>query len=87
MLPEGKAAPTSRTAARTRATRTIRHLHELIAALDRRVPQVERSGEASIAHAAAALRADALRRIGDLEREAAMDPVHSALVDTSGANS
>ena len=65
------------TAARTRATRTIRNLHELIDALDRRVPQVERSGEAAIARAAAALRADALKRIADLEREAATDPVHT----------
>ena len=75
------------TAARTRATRTIRHLHELIAALDRRVPQVERSGEASIARTAAALRADALKRIANLEREAAMDPVHSKFADISGPNS
>jgi hypothetical protein len=65
------------TAARTRATRTIRHLHELIAALDRRVPHVERSGEASIARAAAVLRADALKRIADLEREAASGAAHS----------
>jgi hypothetical protein len=63
------------TAARTRSTRTIRNLHELIAALDRRVPQVERSGEGSIARAAAALRAEALKRIADLEREAATGPV------------
>jgi hypothetical protein len=63
------------TTARTRAARTIRHLHELIAALDRRVPQVKRSGEASIARAAASLRADALKRIADLEREAATGPV------------
>jgi hypothetical protein len=52
-------------------------LHELIAALDRRVPHVERSGEALIARAAAVLRADALKRISDLEREAATDSVHS----------
>jgi hypothetical protein len=35
----------------------IGHLHELIAALDRRVPQVERAGEASIARDAAELKA------------------------------
>jgi hypothetical protein len=52
-------------------TRTIRELYELIAALDRRVPQVQRAGEASIAHAAAALRVQALQRIADLERESA----------------
>jgi hypothetical protein len=46
-------------------------LYEVIAALDRRVPQVQRAGEASIAHAAAALRAEAVQRIANLEREAA----------------
>jgi hypothetical protein len=67
--------PTRPTAARTR---TIRDLYELVAALDRRVPQVERSGEASIARAATALRAEAVVRIADLEREAATGPVHIA---------
>jgi phage shock protein A len=65
------------TAARKRITRTIRHLHELIAALDRRAPQAERSGEASIARAAAALRAETMKRIADLEQEAAAVPVHT----------
>ena len=59
----------------SRMTRTIRNLRELIAALDRRLPQVERSGEASIARAAAALRAEATKRIADLELEAATRPV------------
>jgi hypothetical protein len=49
--------------------RTVRHLHDLIAALDRRVPQVERVGEASIAQAAAALRREAVKRIEELEGE------------------
>ena len=48
-----------------------RELLELIAALDRRVPHVERAGEASIARDAAALKARALKRIEELEREAA----------------
>lgn len=47
----------------------VRELLELIAALDRRVPQVERAGEASIARDAAALKARALERIEELERE------------------
>jgi hypothetical protein len=55
--------------------RTIRKLNELVAALDRRVPQVQRCGEAAIARAAAALRAEATSRIADLEREAAGSPV------------
>jgi len=56
------------TARRVRA-QIVRQLHELIAALDRRVPQVERVGETSIARAAAALKSEALKRIEDLERE------------------
>lgn len=47
----------------------VRELRELIAALDRRVPRGERAGEASIARDAAALRARALKRISELERE------------------
>jgi hypothetical protein len=50
--------------------RVIRELLELIAALDRRVPQVQRAGEASIALDAAALKARALKRIAELELEA-----------------
>lgn len=47
----------------------VRELLELIAALDRRVPQAQRAGEASIARDAAALKARALKRINELERE------------------
>ena len=46
----------------------IAQLHDLIAALDRRIPQVARSGEASIVRAAAALREEACRRIVELDR-------------------
>ncbi len=48
---------------------TIRLLLELIAGLDRRVPQVQRAGEASIAEDAAALKAKAFERIAELEQE------------------
>ena len=51
---------------------TIRELHELIVALDRRLPQVQRAGEIEIARAATELRMEALRRIKELERETAM---------------
>lgn len=51
--------------------RTVRELKELIAALDRRVPHVERLGETSIARAAAELRAEAVKRIEALE----LDPI------------
>ena len=50
-------------------TRALRHLHELIAALDRRLPQVERAGEVAIAAEAALLRKKAQERILELERE------------------
>jgi hypothetical protein len=61
---------------RTRA-RIVRELHELIAALDRRVPHVERAGEIAIARAAEALRAEALKRIGTLDRERIPTPSRS----------
>ncbi len=51
-------------------SRVVRDLKELIAALDRRVPQVQRAREVSIAREAAALKARALKRIEELEREA-----------------
>lgn len=43
-----------------------RLLQELIAALDRRMPHVERAGEAAIAREAAALRAKAVTRLAEL---------------------
>lgn len=49
--------------------RALRHLHELIAALDRRLPHVERVGEVAIAADAAALRKKAQKRILELEAE------------------
>ena len=52
-----------------------RELQELIAALDRRVPRVERVGEASIARDAAALRAKAVKRLAELgERKTPRPP-------------
>lgn len=53
--------------------RTVRELHELIAALDRRVPRVERVGEIAIARAAGELKIEALKRIAELERQTARD--------------
>jgi hypothetical protein len=50
-------------------TRTLRNLRELIAALDRRVPQIEDTGEIVIARDAAALRQKAVQRIAELESE------------------
>jgi hypothetical protein len=53
--------------------RTLRELHELIAALDRRVPRIERVGEVAIAHASAELRRATVGRIEEIEREVAAD--------------
>jgi hypothetical protein len=47
----------------------IRILHELIAALDRRLPQMQHAGEASIVRDAAALKATALERVAELEHK------------------
>jgi len=63
MMPDTTSTESSR-------ARSIRELHELIAALDRRLPQVERVGEIAIAQAAAVLKSKALQRIEELEREA-----------------
>lgn len=65
------------TAADRSSARIMRELHELIDALDRRVPQVERVGEVAIARAAEALRAEALKRIATLERQADADAIAS----------
>ena len=46
-----------------------RHLRELIAALDRRVPHCERLGELEIVHAATALKRIAEQRLATLEAE------------------
>jgi hypothetical protein len=47
----------------------IRHLRELIAALDRRVPKIERVGEADIARDAAELKKKALTRLAELQAD------------------
>src|SRR4029077_20296642 len=67
-------ANNSNTAARRRV---LQHLRDLIEALDRRVPQVERAGEVTIAREASDLRAMALKRVAELEAEerAAADTV------------
>jgi len=49
----------------------IADLHRLIEALDRRVPHLERLGEAKIAHESAQLRQQALLLIGQLESKIA----------------
>jgi hypothetical protein len=48
--------------------RAIRHLRQLIDALNRRVPHIERAGEAAIARDAAELMKQALKRLKVLEK-------------------
>ena len=50
------------------------YLTELIAALDRRVPYVQRAGESAIANAAGRLRLEAIKRIEEIERTMADQP-------------
>jgi hypothetical protein len=49
--------------------RAIRHLRQLIDALNRRVPHIERAGEAAIARDAAELMKQALKRLKVLEKK------------------
>jgi hypothetical protein len=52
-----------------RSDQTLMHdLLELVAALDRRVPRLEREGQRDIARDAEGLRRAALKRIAELER-------------------
>ena len=44
-------------------------MRELIAPLDRRLPQIERVGEAAIARDAAALKKKALERLAELQAD------------------
>ena len=55
------------TAPNDKTKQQIRHLRELIAALDKRQPQIERVGEADIARDAAALKKKALQRLAELQ--------------------
>ncbi|HUE89706.1 MAG TPA: hypothetical protein VMO26_26825 [Vicinamibacterales bacterium] len=50
--------------------KTLELLREFIAALDRRLPQIERAGEAAIADEAAHLKAKAAERIAAIEKAA-----------------
>lgn len=50
------------------SSHVIATLREFIATIDRRVPQVQRAGEARIASDAAALRQEAVDRLEELTR-------------------
>lgn len=68
-----------------RSTQTlIDDLRELVAALDRRAPRLEREGERDIARDAQGLRRAALKRIAELERSvsAPSPPIDAVSQDT-----
>jgi hypothetical protein len=60
---------------------TMVELVELIAAIDRRLPQVQRAGENVIANAAVRLRIEATRRISEIELELERERAGRASVD------
>ena len=70
MMPRRLAASAGEGARLPPDTRTktvlVQHLRQLIEALDRRVPHVERAGEAAIARDARALKERALKRLAEL---------------------
>jgi hypothetical protein len=69
---------------RTRSDRTLVHdLRELIAALDRRVPCLEREGERDIALDAQVLKRTALERIAELERSLSGPAIGTAGPETA----
>ena len=57
----------------SQTTETLADLYFLIAALDRRVPRLERAGEAQIAHDAAELRERAVSLIKQIEGATSKD--------------
>lgn len=59
----------------------LEDLRELVAALDRRVPHLDRKGERDIARDAAALRAEAITRIREIENEDCAVTVTCSLVE------
>lgn len=65
------AAVIARTQTLRRLVDTVGQLNELITAIDRRLPQVQRAGEAVIANAAVRLRIEAEKRIAEIEVEIA----------------
>ena len=56
----------------------LQDLLELVAALDRRVPRLEREGERDIARDAQGLRRAALKRIAELERSVSVPAAGAA---------
>jgi hypothetical protein len=63
------------------ARSVLEDLRELVAALDRRVPHLDRKGEHDIARDAAALRAEAMNRIREIENREGAVTVTSPIVE------
>jgi pyruvate-formate lyase len=63
----------SRQSTQPERDRLVADLEALVSALDRRVPHIERLGEAAIAREAAVLKGKALDRINELRRDTRMD--------------
>jgi len=69
---------------KTRSDQTlVQDLRELIAALDRRLPRIEREGERAIARDAQGLKRAALKRIGELERLRSPEATRTARRETA----
>ena len=62
----------------------IAALAELIDAIDRRVPQIERAGEIQIARDAARLRSEALARISELRGAVSDSDLDDAIMSDDG---
>jgi hypothetical protein len=61
---------------KARSNQTLMHdLLDLVAALDRRLPRLEREGERDIARDAQGLRRAALKRIAELERTVSLPAI------------
>ena len=83
----GTAAAIRLDAVKATSTRSLADdLRELVAALDRRVPHLEREGERAIARDASALRAAALKRIAEIERQPAAVNAPAAAVSRTRAS-
>lgn len=61
----------------------INDLNELVAALDRRVPRLEREGERDIVRDAQELRRVALERVAELERSFTPPPISGVKQETA----
>ena len=69
---------------KTRSDQTlVQDLRELVAALDRRVPHLERAGERAIGREAQGLRRAALKRIAELERSPSAQPIGAVDQETT----